>query len=64
VRVRAHAGGTVARLEVPETVQQQAFEHRDELERLVRDSGFTFVALDLAPYRSGRLNALLPLAVR
>ncbi|MUL43796.1 ATP-dependent sacrificial sulfur transferase LarE [Streptomonospora sp. PA3] len=60
VRVRAHAGGTVARIEVPEPDIDRAAALRGELEPAVRACGFTFCSLDLAGFAGGRLNALLP----
>ncbi|MER7012437.1 ATP-dependent sacrificial sulfur transferase LarE [Saccharopolyspora sp. NPDC000359] len=60
-RVRAHGQGTVARLEVPEDDIARATEQRTELDRVVREAGFQFCAVDLGGFRSGRMNALLPL---
>ena len=62
-RVRAHADGTVARIEVPDGEIQQAAGVRADLDRAVREAGFEFCALDLAGFSSGRMNALLPLTV-
>lgn len=55
LRVRYH--GTVARIELGE----QEFERatgtlRDEVIRLVKEAGFTYVALDLQGYRTGAMN--------
>ena len=63
-RVRAHAAGTVARLEVPAGEIDRAVSCRVELDSVVRAAGFRFVALDLAGFTSGRLNVLLPMPVR
>ncbi|WP_433496578.1 ATP-dependent sacrificial sulfur transferase LarE [Sphaerimonospora sp. CA-214678] len=60
-RVRAHAGGTLARVEVPRAELPRVFELRERVEAAVRDAGFTFCSLDLSGFASGRLNALLPL---
>ncbi|NDK23979.1 ATP-dependent sacrificial sulfur transferase LarE [Streptomyces sp. TR1341] len=60
-RVRAHAEGTVARIEVPEEDFGRLAACRTELETAVRQAGFRFVAVDLAGFRSGRMNVLLPL---
>ena len=61
-RVRAHANGTVARVELPEADLARALEVRSLLTAAVRDAGFTFVSLDLAGFRSGSMNALLALS--
>jgi uncharacterized protein len=58
-RVRSHAGGTVARLEVPAGDIDRAAAGRLGLDAAVRTAGFQFVALDLAGFASGRLNVLL-----
>ena len=55
LRVRYH--GSVARIELGE----QEFERatgalRDEVVRLVKEAGFTYVALDLQGYRAGAMN--------
>jgi len=55
-RVRYH--GDVARLEV-EAAEYDRFtslEFRQRVNDAVKASGFTFVAIDLEPFRSGRLN--------
>jgi uncharacterized protein len=61
-RVRAHANGTVARIELAEADLARALEVRETLTAAVRDVGFTFVSLDLAGFRSGSMNALLSLS--
>jgi pyridinium-3,5-biscarboxylic acid mononucleotide sulfurtransferase len=55
-RVRYH--GDIARLEVSAEEQQQFADpaFRERINRALRARGFTFVALDLEPFRSGRLN--------
>jgi uncharacterized protein len=58
-RVRAHAGGTLARLELPAEDLDRAAAARVGLDEAVRVAGFRFCALDLQPFRSGRMNVLL-----
>jgi len=58
-RVRAHAGGTLARLELPADDLDRAAAAREWLDEAVRAAGFRFCALDLQPFRSGRMNVLL-----
>ncbi len=55
-RVRHH--GEVGRLEVAEEELPAAFARRVELARAVKLAGFKAAALDLEPFRSGRLNEL------
>jgi uncharacterized protein len=57
VRVRHH--GEIARLEVGPKEMDRAFAERAEIDAELRDAGFLFVALDLAGYKSGSLNAAL-----
>jgi uncharacterized protein len=59
-RVRAHAGGTVARIEVPPADIGRAVGVREALDAAVRAAGFRFCALDLAGFASGRMNDLIP----
>jgi uncharacterized protein len=55
LRVRYH--GTVARLELGEEEFERATGAvRDDVIRLVKDAGFTYVALDLQGYRTGAMN--------
>jgi uncharacterized protein len=61
LRVRAHARGTVARVEVPAGDMARLLTVRDQVVARVRAAGFAFVALDLAGLRSGSMNALLPI---
>lgn len=56
-RVRHH--GDVARLEVPSADFEQVLARRSEINAAVKAAGYTFVALDLAGFRSGSLNVLL-----
>jgi len=61
-RVRYH--GDVARIEVAEGELDQLLRVRDQIARVLKESGFKFVSLDLEPFRSGRLNeaaGLVPL---
>jgi|HigsolmetaAR206D_1030411.scaffolds.fasta_scaffold00528_6 uncharacterized protein len=58
-RVRSHAGGTVARVELPVDRLPDAVAVAAELDAAVRAAGFDFCALDLGGFRSGRLNVLL-----
>lgn len=58
-RVRAHAGGTVARIEVPAGRVADVVRLRAEIDAAVRSAGFAFCSLDLAPFASGRMNVLL-----
>ena len=59
LRVRFH--DTIARLELDPREMGHALEHRDTIVALGRDCGFTFVALDLAGYKTGALNELIKL---
>ncbi len=65
VRVRYHAED-LARLEVPlaelETLTRPAI--REELTTAFKALGFRYVTLDLEGFRSGSLNALIPLEIR
>lgn len=58
-RVRAHANGTVARVEVPGDRLEDALRLRDAIAGGVREAGFAFCALDLGGLRSGSMNTLL-----
>lgn len=57
VRVRYH--GDVARVEVPENEIQFVIENKDEINEKLESFGFNFVAVDLAGFRSGRMNSTL-----
>ena len=61
LRVRYHAGD-VARIEVPLDALSELCEPtvRDVIVRELRQLGFKFVTLDLAGFRSGGLNQLIP----
>jgi uncharacterized protein len=56
VRVRHH--DSVARLEVPADDFVTVLTHREEIVAGLKQVGYTYVALDLAGYRSGSLNQL------
>jgi uncharacterized protein len=53
-RVRDH--GDVGRVEVAAEEMDLAFSRRDAMAEAVRGAGFRLVALDLEPFRSGRMN--------
>lgn len=57
VRVRVH--GDVARIEVPPEDLERLFSRRDDVTTALRRIGFTYVALDLAGYRSGSMDEIL-----
>jgi uncharacterized protein len=54
LRVRHH--GDLGRVEIGEAELERAFERRAEIARAVKAAGFKLAALDLEPFRSGRLN--------
>jgi pyridinium-3,5-biscarboxylic acid mononucleotide sulfurtransferase len=58
-RVRAHAGGSVARVEVPDEDVARAASMHSELDAAIRAAGFEFCALDMQGFASGRMNVLL-----
>jgi uncharacterized protein len=60
-RVRHH--GEVARLEVAEAELPTAFNRRAALASALREAGYRAAALDLEPFRSGRLNELAGLSL-
>jgi uncharacterized protein len=57
VRVRHH--GEIARLEVGPGEMERAFAEREEISAELKTAGFLYVALDLAGYTPGSLNAVL-----
>jgi uncharacterized protein len=59
LRVRFH--DTIARLEIDTSELARAVEVREEIVALGKRLGFHYVALDLAGFRSGSLNEVLPL---
>ena len=58
LRVRFH--DTIARLELEVSELPRALELRDRVLELGKQLGFAYVALDLAGFRSGSLNEVLP----
>lgn len=60
LRVRHH--GEVARLELEPEEMPLAIERREEVAAALRDSGYTYVTLDLEGFRSGSLNRSLSTA--
>jgi uncharacterized protein len=58
LRVRFH--DTIARLEIEGAELPRALELRDGIVELGKRLGFAYVALDLAGFRSGSLNEVLP----
>ncbi|HEX6971528.1 MAG TPA: ATP-dependent sacrificial sulfur transferase LarE [Limnochordia bacterium] len=62
VRVRQH--GNIARIEVPKEALAQMVERADEIVSFLKGVGYAYVTLDLAGYRSGSMNEVLPERVR
>ena len=60
VRVRHH--GHMARIEISRVETDRFLEPtiRDQVNRKLKELGFTYVALDLEGYRSGSMNEILP----
>ncbi|MBA3501788.1 MAG: ATP-dependent sacrificial sulfur transferase LarE [Myxococcota bacterium] len=58
MRVRFHE--TIARLEVEVSELPMIIPVRDQIVKLGKELGFTYIALDLAGFRSGSLNEVLP----
>lgn len=58
LRVRFH--DTIARLEIDVAELPRVLEVRDQVHALGKQLGFAYVALDLAGFRSGSLNEVLP----
>ena len=58
VRVRHHE--KLARIEVANEQLEEAFAARAAIVAAGKAAGFTYVSLDLAGYRTGSLNAVLP----
>jgi uncharacterized protein len=55
-RVRLRAHGEIGRLEVEPADLELAFAVREKIVALVKQAGFTYVALDLEGYRTGSLH--------
>lgn len=62
VRVRHH--DQIARIEIMPEDFPKLLEHRTEIDRKLREIGFTYVTVDLAGYQSGSMNAVLPTEVK
>jgi len=58
VRVRHH--GNIARIEVLPDDMGKILDRKDEIEKRIRDLGFSYVTLDLRGYRSGSMDEVLP----
>ena len=61
LRVRHH--GDIGRVEIGEDELERAFARRGEIAAAVKAAGFRIAALDLEPFRSGRMNALAGIAL-
>jgi pyridinium-3,5-biscarboxylic acid mononucleotide sulfurtransferase len=63
LRVRHH--GDLGRVEIGAAELERAFERRADIARAVKAAGFKLAALDLEPFRSGRMNEVagIPLPV-
>ncbi len=63
LRVRHH--GEIGRVEIGEGEIEAAFRRRGEISAAVKGAGFRVAALDLEPFRSGRMNEIagIPLPV-
>ncbi len=61
LRVRHH--GEIGRVEIGEAEIEAAFARRAEIAAAVKQAGFRIAALDLEPFRSGRLNELAGIAL-
>jgi pyridinium-3,5-biscarboxylic acid mononucleotide sulfurtransferase len=57
LRVRYH--GDLARIEVPVEALADVLKYREEIVDKVKKTGFTYVTLDLAGFRSGSMNEVL-----
>ena len=56
-RIRSHEN--LARLEFIDSEMDMAWEKRKELSGICKDSGFNYVTIDLAGYRTGSMNEVL-----
>jgi uncharacterized protein len=61
LRVRHH--GDIGRVEIGEGELARAFERRADVARAVKAAGFRIAALDLEPFRSGRMNEVAGIAL-
>jgi uncharacterized protein len=57
VRVRSH--GDLARLEFINSEIEKAFSQRDEIHKAIKNTGFSYVCIDLQGYRTGAMNEVL-----
>jgi pyridinium-3,5-biscarboxylic acid mononucleotide sulfurtransferase len=62
LRVRFH--DTIARLEIEQAELARVMEMREQIVALGKQLGFAYIALDLAGFRSGSLNEVLPELVK
>jgi uncharacterized protein len=63
MRVRSHAHGSVARVEVAAADLPRVIDERLTIDAALRECGFTFCSVDLAAFSSGRLNDMLSISV-
>jgi pyridinium-3,5-biscarboxylic acid mononucleotide sulfurtransferase len=61
LRVRHH--GDIGRVEIGEAELDAAFARRADVARAVKGAGFRIAALDLEPFRSGRMNEVAGIAL-
>jgi uncharacterized protein len=61
-RIRSHEN--LARLEFIPAEMEKAWEIKDKLADICKNSGFTFVTIDLKGYRTGSMNEVLPESVK
>jgi uncharacterized protein len=61
LRVRHH--GDIGRVEIGDAELDRAFGLRAEVARAVKGAGFKIAALDLEPFRSGRMNEIAGIAL-
>jgi uncharacterized protein len=61
-RIRSHEN--LARLEFIPSEMDKAWETKDMLTAICKNSGFTFVTIDLKGYRTGSMNEVLPESVK
>ncbi|SEN76381.1 ATP-dependent sacrificial sulfur transferase LarE [Lihuaxuella thermophila] len=57
LRIRHH--DTIARIEVPREEFEKVLAYADQITTVLKEEGFTYVALDLEGYRSGSMNEIL-----
>jgi uncharacterized protein len=56
-RIRCHEN--MARLEFLPAEMEKAWNERDLINKICRDNGFNYVAIDLTGYRTGSMNEVL-----